>query len=65
MLHHGGPNGTPTHMVDTRMVGITRSGMTSKRRRTSNQAVGLQKEGKSQMYHGTGTHKQANENTNL
>jgi hypothetical protein len=33
-----------THMVDTIMVGITRSGMISKTTRTSNQAVGLHKE---------------------
>jgi hypothetical protein len=30
-----------THMVDTTRVGIMRSGTTSKRRRTNNQAVGL------------------------
>src|ERR1700730_13143404 len=32
-----------TYMVDTTMVGIIRSGTTSKTRRTNNQAVGLQK----------------------
>ena len=36
-------------MVETSIVGITRSGITSKRRRTNNQAVGLHKE-KSQIY---------------
>lgn len=37
-----GPTRTGTHIVATTMVGITRSGMTSKRRRTNSQAVGLQ-----------------------
>ena len=36
--------GTGTYMVETRIVGITRSGITSKSRRTNNQAVGLHKE---------------------
>ena len=44
-----GVGGTGTYMVETRIVGITRSGITSKRRRTNNQAVGLHKE-KSQIY---------------
>src|SRR6266705_452124 len=38
-----------TYMVDTIMVGITRSGMISKRTRTSNQAVGLHRERGRQM----------------
>ena len=43
--------GTGTYMVDTIMVGITRSGMISKRTRTSNQAVGLHKGRGRRMYH--------------
>jgi len=39
-----------TYMVDTIMVGITRSGMISKRTRTNNQAVGLHKRRGHQMY---------------
>jgi len=37
----GRANLRDTHMVDTTMVGIMRSGTTSKRRRTNSQAVGL------------------------
>lgn len=44
-----GKNGG-TYMVATIMVGITRSGMISKRTRTNNQAVGLHKERGRQMY---------------
>jgi len=48
MMRRGKEQGT--YMVDTIMVGITRSGMISKTTRTNNQAVGLHKERGRRMY---------------
>jgi hypothetical protein len=54
-----------TYMVDTIMVGITRSGMMSKMTRTNNQAVGLQKERGRRMYRRARNEHKSCGNTNL